>query len=315
MKFEELGLETGKTLLLLPGTACTWQINFAMVIDDLKERYHLICVNYDGFDGDNSQPFTDMITVTEKIEAYILQHHGALFRGEAFHAQIFLFAADVQVGPDDAFLGGKHYTGRLLVFQNGKEALVIQHGDLRHGMNAEQQILFWAGQEDIENEGDVLTGLPIGQGGKVKFPIGGTFSLGLGHDPFGFGLRGRDVLLQAEAVGRLLAGVGRHDAQLIIRKGPPQEDGKQEDMQPQVQSAQHKGGHSIHGKQQKIQKHRADGIQPKENGACQKPAATPLAVDAAKQVKHGEPKGKKNVKRIQLVSAPIVRKLDINSVL
>lgn len=71
MKFEEMGLETGKTLLLLPGTACTWQINFAMVIDDLKQRYHLICVNYDGFDGDSNKPFTDMITVTEKIEASI----------------------------------------------------------------------------------------------------------------------------------------------------------------------------------------------------------------------------------------------------
>ena len=63
MKFEEMGLETGETLLLLPGTACTWQINFAMVIDDLKERYHLICVNYDGFDGDNSQILTTLFWV------------------------------------------------------------------------------------------------------------------------------------------------------------------------------------------------------------------------------------------------------------
>lgn len=75
MKFEEMGIADGKTLVLLPGTACTWQINFAMVIDDLKERYHLICVNYDGFDGDNSRPFTDMLTVTGKIEDYILEHH------------------------------------------------------------------------------------------------------------------------------------------------------------------------------------------------------------------------------------------------
>ncbi len=81
MKFEEIGLETGKTLLLLPGTACTWQINFAMVIEDLKEHYRLICVNYDGFDGDKCQPFTDMITVTEKIEAYIQQHHGGSVDG------------------------------------------------------------------------------------------------------------------------------------------------------------------------------------------------------------------------------------------
>ena len=77
MQFTEMGKMDGKTMLLLPGTACTWQINFHPVIDLLAERYHLICVNYDGFDGDNSKPFTDMLTVTEKIEDYILQkHHG-----------------------------------------------------------------------------------------------------------------------------------------------------------------------------------------------------------------------------------------------
>lgn len=76
MKFTETGAETGKTLLLLPGTACTWQLNFKNVIDDLAEKYHIIAVNYDGFEGDPSKVFTDMITVTEKIEDYILEHHG-----------------------------------------------------------------------------------------------------------------------------------------------------------------------------------------------------------------------------------------------
>lgn len=50
MKFTEMGNPEGKTLMLLPGTACTWEINFHTVIDLLKEQYHLICVNYDGFD-------------------------------------------------------------------------------------------------------------------------------------------------------------------------------------------------------------------------------------------------------------------------
>lgn len=76
MRFTETGTRNGKILLLLPGTGCTWQINFSMVIDDLRKRYHLICVNYDGFDGDNSRPFTDMLTVTKKIEDYILKRHG-----------------------------------------------------------------------------------------------------------------------------------------------------------------------------------------------------------------------------------------------
>ena len=51
MTFDEMGNIEGKTLMLLPGTCCDWQSNFLNVIDDLKEKYHLICVNYDGFDG------------------------------------------------------------------------------------------------------------------------------------------------------------------------------------------------------------------------------------------------------------------------
>lgn len=81
MKFDEIGLENGKTMILLPGTACSWQVNFQNVIDDLSKQYHLICVNYDGFEGDGSVPFTDMLTVTEKIEDYILEHHGGQVDG------------------------------------------------------------------------------------------------------------------------------------------------------------------------------------------------------------------------------------------
>ena len=75
MDYKEFGKVDGKTMLLLPGTACTWQINFHTVIDRLAEQYRLICVNYDGFDGDNSKPFTDMLTVTEKIENYVMDKH------------------------------------------------------------------------------------------------------------------------------------------------------------------------------------------------------------------------------------------------
>lgn len=51
MQFYETGLNTGKTLMLLPGTACDWQTNFKNVMPVLSEKYWLICVNYDGFDG------------------------------------------------------------------------------------------------------------------------------------------------------------------------------------------------------------------------------------------------------------------------
>lgn len=80
MQFIETGLETGKTLMLLPGTCCDYQTNFANVLDRLAEKYHLICVDYDGFDGSGAV-FTDMITVTEKIEQYILDNHNGRLDG------------------------------------------------------------------------------------------------------------------------------------------------------------------------------------------------------------------------------------------
>ena len=74
MTFDEMGKMDGKTLMLLPGTCCDWQTNFGNVIPALAEKYHLICVNYDGFDGSDTI-FPDMITVTEKIEKYITENH------------------------------------------------------------------------------------------------------------------------------------------------------------------------------------------------------------------------------------------------
>ena len=79
MQFDEMGNMNGKTLMLLPGTACDYQANFGTVLDRLGEKYHLICVNYDGFDGSDTI-FPDIITVTEKIERYIQDH----FDGEQY---------------------------------------------------------------------------------------------------------------------------------------------------------------------------------------------------------------------------------------
>ncbi len=80
MEFAEMGLESGKTLMLLPGTACDYQTNFATVLDRLAEKYHLVCVNYDGFDGSETV-FSDMITVTEKIEQYVADRHDGCLDG------------------------------------------------------------------------------------------------------------------------------------------------------------------------------------------------------------------------------------------
>lgn len=80
MQFDEMGLKDGKVLFLLPGTACDYQTNFGSVLDRLKEKYHLVCVNYDGFDGSGSV-FPDMLTVTEKIERYIKDNFGGRIDG------------------------------------------------------------------------------------------------------------------------------------------------------------------------------------------------------------------------------------------
>ena len=105
MTFEEFGAQNGKTMLLLPGTCCDWQTNFGNVLSDLSEKYHLICVNYDGFDG-SDDIFPDMITVTEKIEKYIAEKHD---------------------GHLDAALGsslGSSFVGQLIQRQN----VHIDHG-------------------------------------------------------------------------------------------------------------------------------------------------------------------------------------------
>ena len=93
MQFDEMGKGTGKTLMLLPGTACDYQTNFGTVLDRLGEKYHLICVNYDGFDGSGAI-FPDMLTVTEKIETYIKENFGGRLDGAIGSSLGSTFAAD-----------------------------------------------------------------------------------------------------------------------------------------------------------------------------------------------------------------------------
>ena len=42
MQFDEMGKMDGKTLMLLPGTACDYQTNFCCVIERLAEKYHML---------------------------------------------------------------------------------------------------------------------------------------------------------------------------------------------------------------------------------------------------------------------------------
>ena len=62
MRFHEYGKENEKTILLLPGTFCNSEVNFGKVIPLLAESFHVIGVDYDGFDGTGSE-FTSMINL------------------------------------------------------------------------------------------------------------------------------------------------------------------------------------------------------------------------------------------------------------
>ena len=73
MKISEFGTENNKTIMLLPGTSCTWEINFDMLLKPLSDKYHVICVNYTGFDG-GTELFDTQTKETERIEKYILEH-------------------------------------------------------------------------------------------------------------------------------------------------------------------------------------------------------------------------------------------------
>ena len=112
MQFTEMGLPEGKTMVLLPGTGCTWELNFMKVIDDLATRFHLICVDYDGFETDLAQrtDFTDILTVVSKVEDYLMTHHGGRVDaaygsslGGTLAAQL---VARGRVHVDHCFIGG-----------------------------------------------------------------------------------------------------------------------------------------------------------------------------------------------------------------
>ncbi len=139
MQFDEMGNRSGKTLMLLPGTACNYQVNFLTVLDRLGEKYHLICVNYDGFDGSGTI-FPDMISVTEKIEQYIRENYdgkidgalgsslgssfvGQLIQRENIHIDHGIFGSpDLdQSGKFSAWLQSKLVVPLLTSFTNEKK--------------------------------------------------------------------------------------------------------------------------------------------------------------------------------------------------
>lgn len=75
MKITELGKEHEKTFMLLPGTSCTWEINFNLLAEPLSQEYHVLCVNYTGFDGSDTV-FDSQEAETERIEDHVIRYFG-----------------------------------------------------------------------------------------------------------------------------------------------------------------------------------------------------------------------------------------------
>lgn len=74
MKFYCFGADEKPVILLLPGTCCHWKRNFGHVFPLLERDFHVVCVSYDGFDETENTVFSDMLTETAKIEAYIQEN-------------------------------------------------------------------------------------------------------------------------------------------------------------------------------------------------------------------------------------------------
>ena len=112
MQFTELGTEHEKTMVLLPGTGCTWELNFMKVVDDLAAKYHLICVNYDGFETDPGQrtDFTDILTIVGKVEDNLIKNHAghvdAAYGSSLGGTLAAQLVARQRVHVDHCFIGG-----------------------------------------------------------------------------------------------------------------------------------------------------------------------------------------------------------------
>lgn len=75
MKFYTFGQPSRPVLLLLPGTCCSWR-SFQEVVPLLTPDFYVVCASYDGFDETENTIFPDMLTETQKIEAYLQETFG-----------------------------------------------------------------------------------------------------------------------------------------------------------------------------------------------------------------------------------------------
>ena len=108
MKITEFGTDNKKTFLLLPGTSCTWECNFDLLIKPLAEEYHVLCVNYTGFDG-GTAIFDTQTAETKRIEQYIKRHFGghldAVYGSSMGGSFASLLVQRKQIHIDHVFIG------------------------------------------------------------------------------------------------------------------------------------------------------------------------------------------------------------------
>ena len=122
MKITEFGKEHEKTFMLLPGTCCTWEINFDLLIEPLSQKYHVLCVNYTGFDG-GDDVFDTQESETERIEEYVIRSLGgqldAVYGSSMGGSFASLLVQRRQIHIDHAFIGSSdldqasHFVARL----------------------------------------------------------------------------------------------------------------------------------------------------------------------------------------------------------
>ena len=90
MNVTEYGVDNEKTLLLLPGAFANVELCYGNVIPALAEKYHVIAVDYDGFDGKGGE-FTSFIRMAKKIE-WLIQ---SKFEGELYAVYGSAIGSDV----------------------------------------------------------------------------------------------------------------------------------------------------------------------------------------------------------------------------
>jgi len=157
MRYTIAGKENEKIVMLLPGTCCTAKFNFEKVVPLLAEKYKVICVDYDGFDG-NEGDFTTMTDICRKIESYIIKRCG----GEVFAAYgsslggsfVGLLVQRSNVHIRHAFIGSSDFD------QSGKLSAKLQTaivGKVFYGMVQKGTMPKWAENMTRRKMGDEAT--------------------------------------------------------------------------------------------------------------------------------------------------------------